>query len=70
MRKLSLKNKLFVFIFTFIILLIVSILIFAARKVGASKSKVYTVTSNTVLFAKDTNFIDTNSGGKIERRKF
>ena len=68
MRKLSLKNKLFVFIFTFIILLIVSILIFAARKVGASKSKVYTVTSNTVLFAKDTNFIDTNSGGKIERR--
>lgn len=68
MRKLNLKNKLFVFIFTLIILLIIFILIFAARKVGASKNNVYTVTSNTILFANDSNFIDTKSGGKIEKR--
>ena len=68
MRKLNVKNKMFIVLFSFIILAIIGILVYAVKLVGNKGSKVYEVTSNTVLFANDSNQIDTKVGGKIEKK--
>ena len=68
MRKLNVKNKIFIVLFSFIILVIIGILIYAVKIVGNKGSKVYDVTSNTVLFAADSNQIDTKNGGKVEKK--
>lgn len=67
MRKLSLKNKFFIFIFILIILAIVFILLYSVKLVGNRSNLVYQVNNNTVLFASDSNLIDTKNGGKVEK---
>ena len=68
MRKLNINNKMFILVFSIIILGIIGILVYAVRLVGNKGTEVYAVTSNTVLFASDSNQIDTKSGGKIEKK--
>ena len=68
MRKLNTKNKIFIFIFSFIVLSIIVIMGFSIRLTDNKKTTVYDVNSNTVLFSKDSSEIDTNMGGKIEKK--
>lgn len=68
MRKLNFKNKFFIFIFSGIILIIVFILVYAVKLTGGKGKDVYDVSSNTVIFSKDSSLIDTKSGGKVEKK--
>ena len=68
MRKLNLKNKVFIVVFSLIILGIIGLLVYAVKLVGNKGKEVYAVTSNTVLFANDSNQIDTKNGGRIEKK--
>ena len=68
MRKLNLKNKVFIVVFSLIILGIIGLLVYAVKLVGNKGKEVYAVTSNTVLFANDLNQIDTKNGGRIEKK--
>lgn len=68
MKKLNGKNKIFVTVFIIIILAIVAILSFAVKLSKHDDKPLFTVTSNTAIFASDTSLIDTSDGGKIESK--
>ena len=69
MRKLNLKNKLFIFIFSIIVLGIVFILIESVKlsKKDDGSESIYTVSTNSVIYAEDSSLIDTSSGGEIKK---
>lgn len=67
MRKLNFKNRIFIILFCIIIVGIIGLLIFAARKSSDKVESLYTVTSNTVLFGTENNLLDTKLGGAIEK---
>jgi len=67
MRKLNVKNKIFIVIFTLVILAIVYIIFHSVKLVGNRSNEVYKVNNNTILFASDSNLIDTSMGGKVEK---
>ena len=70
MRKLNLKNKIFIFIFSIIVLGIVLILI-QAVKLSSNKqsglSSVFSVTSNSAIYGENTDILNTNLGGEIKK---
>ena len=66
-QHLNVKNKVLIFVFALIILLIVGILIYSANRVGFNNSSLYIVTDKSVLFADDYSTIDTKSGGSIKK---
>lgn len=68
MRKLNGKNKLYIAIFSVIILLIVGILIISLMLSRKNLKTVYNVSSNSVVFDSETNLIDTSSGGEVAKR--
>ncbi|MBR3209964.1 MAG: hypothetical protein IKF82_06860 [Bacilli bacterium] len=67
MRKLSIKNKFLIGMFIVIVLVIILILLYSVKLVGTRSNEVYQVNNNTVLFASDSNLIDTKGGGKVEK---
>ena len=69
MRKLNLKNKLFIFIFSIIVLGIVFILIESVKlsKKEDDNESIYTVSTNSVIYAEDSSLVDTSSGGEIKK---
>ena len=69
MRKLNLKNKLFIFIFSIIVLGIVFILIESVKlsKKDDGSESIYTVSTNSVIYAEDSALVDTSSGGEIKK---
>lgn len=68
MRKLNNKNKLFILLFSIIVLGIVAILIYSVKlSKGNNLSTVYSVSSNSVIYDYETNLIDTKKGGEIEK---
>ena len=66
---LSLKNKIYIFIFSLIIVGIVVILVFSANMSTKNKTITkYEVSTNSVIFNEDTNLVDTSLGGTIEKK--
>ncbi len=68
MRKLNGKNKIFIALFSGLIIIMIVILVasvFISQKNG---STVYNVSSNSVVFDSETNLIDTTKGGEILKR--
>ena len=68
MRKLNGKNKLYIAIFSVIILLIVGLLIVSLILSRKNLKTVYNVSSNSVVFDSETNLIDTSSGGEVAKK--
>ena len=68
MRKLNGKNKLYIAIFSIIILIIIGILIVSLSLSQNKLKTVYNVSSNSVVFDSDTNLIDTSSGGEVAKK--
>jgi len=69
MRKLNLKNKLFIFIFSIIILGIVFILIQSVRLSSKEKglSSIYETSSNSVIYGEKTDIVNSSLGGQIKK---
>lgn len=68
MRKLNSKNKLFIVIFSLIVLAIVGILIFSVILSSKKEKSVYNVSNNTIIFDSDSNLIDTSTGGIVTQK--
>ena len=62
MRKLNNKNKIYIFLFSIIIVGIIGILVYAVKL-----TSVYQVSNNSVIFDSTTNLIDTSGGGEIAK---
>ena len=67
MRKLNVKNRILILIFVVIVVTIIGILFYSVRKSSNKSNVVYDVNSNTVVFASDSNLIDTTKGGVVEK---
>ena len=66
---LNLKNKLYIFIFSLIVIAIVAILVLSAKMSNKDKTiSKYEVSTNSVVFNQDTNLVDTSTGGFIEKK--
>lgn len=66
---LNLKNKIYIFIFSLIVIAIVAILIISAKMSNKDKTiNKYEVSTNSVVFNQDTNLVDTSKGGFIEKK--
>ena len=66
---LNFKNKLYIFIFSLIIIAIVAILVIAAKMSNKDKTITkYVVSTNSVVFNQDTDLVDTSTGGSIEKK--
>lgn len=67
MRKLNNKNKLFILLFSFIILGIVVLLVYSVNMSGKfdGTNLVYEVSTNAIVYNNDAVLIDTKKGGKI-----
>ncbi|MBQ4262704.1 MAG: hypothetical protein IJB83_00470 [Bacilli bacterium] len=68
MRKLNGKNKLYLIIFTIIVIVITILLIFSIRISNKNGKIVYNISSNSVVFNSETNLLDTSSGGRITKK--
>lgn len=67
MRKLNVKNKIFIIIFALVIFAIIFILV-RAISYANKKDSSYQIDNQSILFAEDTSIVDTSSGGKIEKK--
>ncbi len=67
MRKLNLKNKILLFIFVTIILLIIISMAYAMIKTGGNAKEVYSVNSNDVFYDENYQLLDTSLGGTIRK---
>ncbi len=66
---LNLKNKIYLFIFSLIIIAIIALLVVSAVTSTRNKNTTkYEISTNGVVFAEDTNKVDTSLGGSIEKR--
>ena len=66
---LNLKNKIYLFIFSLIIIGIIAILVVSGIKSKNSKTVTrYDVSTNSVLFDENTSIVDTSLGGSIEKK--
>ena len=68
MRKLNGRNKIFIVVFSAIIIVMVVILVLSVSIAQKNGSTVYEVSSNSVVFDSETNLIDTSKGGSIKKR--
>lgn len=68
MRKLNNKNKIYIVIFTIIILIIIGILIFSLTLSQKKLKEVYSISTNSVVFDSESNLIDTSSGGEVVKK--
>ena len=68
MRKLNGRNKIFIVVFSAIVIVMVVILILSVSIAQKNGSTVYEVSSNSVVFDSETNLIDTSKGGSIKKR--
>lgn len=68
MRKINKKNKMLFFIFAFTIVLVILLLVYGVFMVINSSTEKYSVSSNTILFDKNTQFIDTSMGGFVSKK--
>ena len=68
MRKLNGRNKIFIVVFSAIIIVMVVILVLSESIAQKNGSTVYEVSSNSVVFDSETNLIDTSKGGSIKKR--
>lgn len=70
MKKLNLKNKIFIFIFSLIILGIIAILIVSVRlsnNNGSNTSSIYNVSTNSVIYSEKMLLVETKLGGEIKK---
>lgn len=67
-RKLNNRNKMFIGIFSIIVLAIIGILVVSVNLSSKNGSTVYTVSSNSVVFDSESNLIDTSLGGEVMKR--
>ena len=67
MRKLNNKNKIYIFLFSIIIVGIIGILVYAVKLSSGKLTSVYQVSNNSVIFDSTTNLIDTSGGGEIAK---
>lgn len=67
MRKLNNKNKLFILLFSLIIIGIIGIFIYSMRMTGKfdKSSAIYSISTNSVVFNNDSILLDTKQGGNI-----
>lgn len=65
MRKLSNKNKIYLFLFTIIVIGIIALMIYAIKLSSNKTRDVYSISTNSVIFDSETNLIDTSLGGQI-----
>lgn len=65
MRKLSNKNKIYIFIFTIIVIGIIALMVYAIKLSSNKTRDVYSISTNSVIFDSKTNLIDTSLGGEI-----
>ena len=65
MRKLSNKNKIYLFLFTIIVIGIIALMIYAIKLSSNKTREVYSICTNSVIFDSETNLIDTSLGGQI-----
>lgn len=68
MRKLNAKNKIFIAIFSLIVISMVVFIVFAVAHATKNAKKVYDISSNSAVFDSETNLIDTSKGGQIAKR--
>ena len=68
MRKINRKNKMLFFIFAFTIVLVILLLVYGVFMVINSSTEKDSVSSNTILFDKNTQFIDTSMGGFVSKK--
>lgn len=68
MRKLNGRNKIFIAVFSIIIIVMVVILVLSVNIAQKNGSTVYEVSSNSIVFDSETNLIDTSKGGSIKKR--
>lgn len=68
MRKLNVKNKIFIAIFSLIVISMVVFIVFAVAHATKNAKKVYDISSNSAVFDSETNLIDTSKGGQIAKR--
>ena len=67
MRKLSSKNKIYIIIFSLIVIIMVAILIFAVKLSRNDLTNIYDISTNSVVYDEQTNLIDTTQGGNISK---
>ena len=67
MRKLNNKNKLFILLFSLIIIGIIGIFIYSMRMTGKfdKSTAIYSISTNSVVFNNDSILLDTKQGGNI-----
>ena len=67
MRKLNNKNKLFILLFSFIIIGIVALLIYSMKLSGKfdKTTQVYEISTNSVVYNDESVLLDTKKGGRI-----
>ncbi|MDD6272461.1 MAG: hypothetical protein PUA90_02940 [bacterium] len=67
MRKLSNKNKIYIIIFSLIVISMVVILIYAVKLSRNDLTNVYDISTNSVIYDEENNLIDTSVGGNISK---
>ena len=68
MRKLNTKNKMFIAIFSIIVLSMTLLIVVAVVQATKNARTVYDISSNSAIFDSETNLVDTSSGGTIAKR--
>ena len=67
MRKLGKKNKISFVIFTFIVILVVAIFVYGINRVLSYEKEEYELTTGSVLYDEDNNFLSLNSASFMSR---
>ena len=67
-RKLNGKNKIFIVIFSIIVIAMIVFLVLAVSLAQKKGSTVYNISNNSIVFDSETNLIDTSKGGSIKQR--
>ena len=66
---LNIKNKIYILIFSLIVIAIIAMLVISAKMANKDKTVAkYEVSTNSVVFNQDTNLVDTSTGGVIEKK--
>lgn len=68
MRKLNGRNKIFIAVFSIIVIVMVVILVASVGIAQKNGTTVYAVSNNSIVFDSETNLIDTSKGGSIKKR--
>ena len=68
MRKLNTKNKIFIAVFSIIVLSMTLLIVVAVVQATKNAKTVYNISSNSAIFDSETNLIDTSKGGTIAKR--